>query len=318
MPTTNKASKSDFAVLDLLVRTKPNASVQTIQALTMWYRNKTLGWLDEKSEVEKEELFESARKNFSKMKDKYDQRSNELKQKKADRLAEKQLKEKSAIEKADLKKANAVNELINQKTRVWLTIDDADEEFVKIEEKNKKGVLQAQLNFYRFVMNVTNCPIKLFNKTKLSCNKRVDLSPEELFENLKTIIKTRHLPEPSRTSDNLRDKSERETLFNEQKNEFFEKIQNARLSHLVKQQKINILPGLMNDPYMLVGKLIRHKVKELDNEEAFWCKGEVKSLVKLATNVKRSEYEVVYESELDKIWTFPLLVDFEKGDLIML
>ena len=31
VPTTNKASESDFAVLDMLIRTKPNSSVQTIQ-----------------------------------------------------------------------------------------------------------------------------------------------------------------------------------------------------------------------------------------------------------------------------------------------
>ena len=45
VPTTNKASESDFAVLDLLIH-KPNASVQTIQGLTMWSRNKTLDWLN--------------------------------------------------------------------------------------------------------------------------------------------------------------------------------------------------------------------------------------------------------------------------------
>ena len=32
VPTTNKASESDLAVLELLIRTKPNAKIQTIQA----------------------------------------------------------------------------------------------------------------------------------------------------------------------------------------------------------------------------------------------------------------------------------------------
>ena len=41
VPTTNKASERDFAILDLLIRTKPNVSIHGIQALTMWARNET-------------------------------------------------------------------------------------------------------------------------------------------------------------------------------------------------------------------------------------------------------------------------------------
>lgn len=44
VPVTNKASESDFAILDLLVKTKPSANAETLQALTMWSRNKTLDW----------------------------------------------------------------------------------------------------------------------------------------------------------------------------------------------------------------------------------------------------------------------------------
>ena len=62
VPTTNRASESDFAVLDLLVRTKPNARVQTIQALTMWCRNDTSQWIESKTEEERNEIFDKARR----------------------------------------------------------------------------------------------------------------------------------------------------------------------------------------------------------------------------------------------------------------
>ena len=77
VPTTNKASESDFAILDLLIRTKPNAKIQTIQAYTMWYRNKTLAWLDAKSEEERYILIETASHSVEKMKLKYKERQVE-------------------------------------------------------------------------------------------------------------------------------------------------------------------------------------------------------------------------------------------------
>ena len=40
VPSHNKASESDFTILDLLIRMKPNANIETIEMITMWYRNK--------------------------------------------------------------------------------------------------------------------------------------------------------------------------------------------------------------------------------------------------------------------------------------
>ena len=57
VPVTNKASESDFAILDLMVRTKPNANVQTIQThLTMWSQNQTLEWLNGKTDEERKKI----------------------------------------------------------------------------------------------------------------------------------------------------------------------------------------------------------------------------------------------------------------------
>ena len=43
-----------------------------------------------------------------------------------------------------------------------------------------------------------------------------------------------------------------------------------------------------------------------------------KSLEKASSSAKHSLYRIVHDSELDKVWSFPLFVDFEKGDLIIL
>ena len=46
VPKTNKISEADFAMLDLLIRKKPNASINALDALIMWSQNKTMKWLD--------------------------------------------------------------------------------------------------------------------------------------------------------------------------------------------------------------------------------------------------------------------------------
>ena len=319
VPTTNMASESDFAIIDLLIRTKPNASVQTIQALTMWSRNKTSSWLDCMSDEERENVLSTARENVMKMKNKYKERKIDLKEKKMKRLEIKQKIKKDAEEKASLKKASAVNGLVSLNVQAWLNVKEAEEHFQTISDNAlKRKVAQAQLDFYRFVMNV-KCPVNLFYKTKTVGNKRVNLTVDELFEHLKLVITTCHLPEPSRITDKLKSKDQREEVVKNQKAMLFEKLKNARLLQVIKQQKSKMLPGFLSDPYTLVDKCVRHKIRETDEEEYMWCKGHVKSVSKeVPNNPKKTLYDVVYESEPNDSWIFPLLVDFEKGDLIIL
>ena len=62
VPKTNKISEADFAILDLLIRKKPNASINALDALIMWSQNKTMKWLDTLSSGEKTTYLEQARK----------------------------------------------------------------------------------------------------------------------------------------------------------------------------------------------------------------------------------------------------------------
>ena len=81
-----------------------------------------------------------------------------------------------------MKRVSAVNNLVLLNVHAWLTVCDAEEGFIAHHDRK---VLQAQLDFYRYVMNA-KCPVKLFYKTKSHSNKRVDLTLEELFKNLKS------------------------------------------------------------------------------------------------------------------------------------
>ena len=46
VPATNVIGERDFALLDLMVRQRPNAQTITLEALTMWTNNGTVKWLD--------------------------------------------------------------------------------------------------------------------------------------------------------------------------------------------------------------------------------------------------------------------------------
>lgn len=116
----------------------------------------------------------------------------------------------------------------------------------------------------------------------------------------------------------LKSRDVRDNVFAVQKSELMFKIREARMSQITMQQKRNFLKEFLADPNLLVGKDILHRVREEGSDEVNWEQGKVMSLIKIAKNVKRSEYCVLYASEPDNVWKFPLLMDFEKGDLILL
>ena len=320
VPTTNKASESDFAILDLLIRTKPNASIQTIQALTMWSRNKTLDWLTELNDKDRDKLMDSARGQVVKMKEKYDDRKKDLHQQKKERLAKKQQEKIQSEEKSMAKKAAAVNSLIENGVRAWLSAEEAEENLKFIDIDMKKKVLYAQLEFYRYVMGV-KCSAKLFNKTKCENNKRVELTSNELFHNLKSVITVHKIPQSETKligKQVVKSRADQEKIVSDSKKDLMQALQQSRLSQLQKQQRLNLLPQFLAHPENIVGKVIQHKVKEEASEEVYWSKGKVVSVSLNQKNPKRSLFDLVYDDEPNNVWSFPLLVDFEKGDVIIL
>ena len=81
------------------------------------------------------------------------------------------------------------------------------------------------------------------------------------------------------------------------------------------QQQLTLLPSFIAKPETLVNKTINHKFKDIASNEISWYKGKVLSVKKLSG--RHTKYEVLYEGE-DDACIFPLLVDMEKGDLILL
>ncbi|XP_065656137.1 uncharacterized protein LOC136081830 [Hydra vulgaris] len=318
VPVTNKASESDFAILDLMVRTKPNANVQTIQALTMWSQNQTLEWLNSKSDEERKQLLEYSRTKVTLLKSKYDERKEALKKDKAMHLLAKQEEKNREEIKLQHKKVAACNDLINLNVRAWISLEEAEKTVSNIEEPLKSKVLLAQLNFYRIILCV-ECDKKHFCNTKVEGSKRINLSSKELYQNLLIVIQANLTPNKqslsNNISNNLKPRTIRDAAVENKKKELMEKIQDARLNKLIEQQKKHSLSKFINNPSDFVGFSIQHRVREEDALKVSWERAQVVQIDQL--NGRRTTYLVKYDNEPDEVWSFPLLIDFEKGDLIL-
>ena len=133
-----------------------------------------------RSEEERYILIETASHSVEKMKLKYKERQVELISKKMSMLKIKQQLKADAEKKASLKKANIVNVLIQLKSQIWLTVEEAEDKSSKIDNTLRKQVIRSQLDFYRYVMGA-KCSLKLFFKTKVSGNKRIDFDKGDMI-----------------------------------------------------------------------------------------------------------------------------------------
>ena len=105
----------------------------------------------------------------------------------------------------------------------------------------------------------------------------------------------------------LKNRSDRDIVFISEKKELMKKIKHARLKRVCDQQIKGILPEFLSDPQLLVGKIIQHRVVEEDCENEFWEKGEVLRIFKRNIDIKRTVYEIKYDSEPDATWKFPFI-----------
>lgn len=93
-----------------------------------------------------------------------------------------------------------------------------------------------------------------------------------------------------------------------------QKREKDREGRMIAKEKLK-LEQFKEDPGSLVGKRVQHKC--LSQEGAQWFSGRVRDMVEMRDNIMRVDYNVVYDDYLDEVWTFNLLQDLKKGDLIV-
>ena len=187
-PNHNKFSETVFGVLDRILREKPNISIIAAESYILFCHNKTLKWLESKSEKDKEELLSHARKNVKKMRKKFEERQKMIEeQRKAKLNAARQKSEQ--IEKQRLKrKEGMTNDILIW--GLWQSEADVDSEMESLQtQTDKRAAVTAQLRFRKNVLkqNVKDSCVYAMSKTvNGKCNK---LSIQQLTDNVKTLVK---------------------------------------------------------------------------------------------------------------------------------
>ncbi len=183
VPTTNVSPERDFAVLDRLLREKPNAHYIALEAMILFAHNKTSSWMNKMSLDERSKLIEAARTLAPSFKSKFKARREELLtkrekdiEKREQDIARKKLKELRQKEK--LTKEIGVYGLWSSREEV----EDGIEVITK--QAKKKEVLKLQISFRQKVLGQLHHNKNLF---KFSCNRK-QYSVNQLKENLFQLI----------------------------------------------------------------------------------------------------------------------------------
>lgn len=196
VPTTNVSPERDFAVLDRLLREKPNARLIALEAMILFSHNKTSSWMEQLTDDEREKLMRAARTLAPTIRAKFKARRQELEARREEDLE----KRAEAIARKELKVVKEKEKLTKQieKYGLWTSreeVEEGIEAFVK--QAKKKEVLKLQINFRHKVLSQTHPNKDVF---KFSHNRK-QYCVSQLKENLFLLIGVDEDEEPPISSD---------------------------------------------------------------------------------------------------------------------
>ena len=162
--------------------------------------------------------------------------------------------------------------------------------------------------------------VSYYSASKTVDGRTVPKTWEEMFENLKYWIAKNNIPADYTPITNLKPREERNEAAASFKKNRGAVLFTERMRIRCRQEKDKILGIYLNQPELLVGKKIRHCVKEEGSEEILWSLGEVLNINKHNnSNPRLTEYIVHYDlDDPDETYRMPLLLDLEKGDVLIL
>ena len=198
LPKHNKFAESIFGHLDRLMREKPSITTVASEACIMFAHNKTMQWLQTKTQAERAHLFAESRKAVKTIRDSFRERHKKIQEARRILLMER-MKEAEELEKRRVqKKEGQTADIIYW--GLWQS-EEAVETALSIvsSKKDKIAALKAQLNFRNNVLEQKPVEKGLYAFSKVGENGvRRQLGPEELTENLKKLIQHASSIETSR------------------------------------------------------------------------------------------------------------------------
>ena len=110
VPPTNVAPERDFAVLDRMIREKPNAYIAALESMILYSHNRSARWLEQKTSEERKHLIHVARTLAPTVREKFKERRLELEKRQEEALIRKQ----EHIAKRELKRVHEKEKLTKE------------------------------------------------------------------------------------------------------------------------------------------------------------------------------------------------------------
>ena len=184
-----------------------------------------------------------------------------------------------------------------------------------------KDAVVAQLRFHKVAGS--KAPQSYYFQTETRAGgKRTVFSLEDMTSHLREIIELNQLSDItssiSETESNIKRRENWELRLIEEKRKINQKLVKAR-SKKDAQLSQCFLNTYVENPMQLVGRRIRHNVKETAEETPQWFDGTVKSIDKIPDDKMKTKYFVSYDLDGDgEHFSMPLLLDLKRGDLVTL
>ncbi|WAR13431.1 hypothetical protein MAR_027611 [Mya arenaria] len=181
-PNHNKFSETVFGVLDRILREKPNISLIAAESYLLFCHNKTMKWLGEKSESEKEKLLSDAKKDVKSMRQKFVNRKIAIENARQERL-------NAADRKQRMRRKEQITDEILL-WGLWQSEEDVESATERLStDKDKKAALCAQLRFRKHVLLQKADCSEVYAFSRTVNGKNVKLGVHELMQNVKKLVK---------------------------------------------------------------------------------------------------------------------------------
>ena len=183
----NKFSERIFVYYDNLLRFKPHISTLASEAYVAFSINKTGQWLKEMSEEDSNAIVAAARKEVANIRRQFKQRQTIIKEKRKEKL----LEQRRVKEAADARKVQKQEEITNSVIfyGLWQSEEQVDNMVLALPTKSEKvKALKAQLRFRKEIFQQMPADSSIYKFSKKQHGKTVQLSVEELKENVKALV----------------------------------------------------------------------------------------------------------------------------------
>ena len=180
---TNTISERDFALLDRYIREKPNASLLVLEAQILFVNNKTIDWLYNKPESEKQKLLDFARRSAPAHLQKFRERQKAIEAQRAEALMNKQQQMYEAEQRALREKEKYTSDIVTY--GLWQSPDDVVQKMSLLTKTKQKLALKAQLRFRKHVLQQKHSDKDIY---KFSDKTSGTYSVAKLQENLLRLI----------------------------------------------------------------------------------------------------------------------------------